>query len=245
MTAVPRKSSKSGELAALRRELRREADTEKAAHLQRFFKTGPGEYGEGDRFLGIRVPVTRKTARKYASLQEDLVEELLRSPWHEERLLALVILVDHFKKGDEKRKRDIYRLYLDSTKWINSWDLVDITAEHIVGAWLWEKKRTPLYRLARSKSLWERRIGVMATFYFIRRGDFDDTIQIAEMLLDDGEDLIHKAVGWMLREVGNRDRAREEVFLKKHCRDMPRTMLRYAIEKFPEGLRKRYLSGKV
>jgi 3-methyladenine DNA glycosylase AlkD len=168
----------------------------------------------------------------------------LRSPVHEERLLALLIMVGRYGKGDERERNRIYRLYLGSTRWINNWDLVDVTAAHVVGAHLEKRDRSLLTSLARSPSLWERRIAVMSTFHFIRRDDFGDTLRIARLLLGDGEDLIHKAVGWMLREVGKRDRRVEEAFLRKHSADMPRTMLRYAIERFPEKLRLRYLKGE-
>ncbi|MFC1656947.1 DNA alkylation repair protein [Candidatus Moduliflexota bacterium] len=234
-----------GDAADAARRLKEKGSPERARVLQRFFRTGKGEYGEGDRFYGVPVPETRKLARQCRSLERKEVEKLLRSPFHEERLLALIILVERYRDGGEGRRGAIYRLYLKSTRWINSWDLVDTSAEHIVGAHLLERDRAPLTRLARSPSLWERRIAVMSTFHFIRNGEFGDTLRIAELFLEDGEDLIHKAAGWMLREVGNRDRGVEEIFLKKHCRTMPRTMLRYAIEKFPEPLRQRYLRGKT
>jgi hypothetical protein len=221
------------------------ADSDRARTLQRFFKTGPGEYGEGDLFLGVRVPDVRKTVKEHLALGMKGVKCLLRSPVHEERLLALLIMVGRYGRGDGAERNRIYRLYLGNTRWINNWDLVDVTAAHIVGAHLEKRDRSPLTRLARSKSLWERRIAVMSTFHFIRRDDFGDTLRIARLLLDDGEDLIHKAVGWMLREVGKRDQPVEEAFLRKHSADMPRTMLRYAIEKFPEELRLNYLKGEV
>lgn len=227
------------------RRLKKLGTAERARVLQRFFKTGKGGYGEGDRFHGVPVPETRKIARQCRALAGEEVEQLLRSPFHEERLLALVILVERYRRGGGRERGGIYRLYLKSTRWINSWDLVDTSAEHIVGAHLLERDRAPLYRLVRSESLWERRIAVMSTFHFIRTGEYGETLRIAGLLLDDGEDLIHKAAGWMLREVGNRDRGVEEVFLKKHCRTMPRTMLRYAVEKFPASARQRYLRGNV
>lgn len=230
---------------SLRRELRALADPAKAVVLQRFFKTGPGEYAEGDRFLGIKVPQIRALVRKYRELDAADALQLLDSPLHEERLLALLLLVQRFGRAGQAEQRAIYRAYLAHTACINNWDLVDCSAEHIVGAWLRERSRAPLHKLARSKSIWERRIAVLATFHFIKRGEFDETLCIAERLLDDGHDLIHKAVGWMLREVGNRDRKTEEAFLLQHYHDMPRTMLRYAIEKFPEGRRRRYLAGTL
>lgn len=226
------------------RRLRELGDPHIAAGSRRFFKTGRGEYGEGDRFLGIRVPVLRACSREYRELPLDDVREVLESPFHEARLLALLILVARYSSPRGPHERGaIYRAYLDHTDRINGWDLVDCSAEHIVGAHLFERGRKPLYRLARSRSLWERRIAIMSTFHFIRRNDFTDTLAIAELLMGDREDLIHRASGWMLREVGNRDRAVEEKFLKAHCRAMPRTMLRYAIEKFPGRVRRAYLHG--
>jgi len=226
--------------------LRRLGNADIAAQSLRFFKTGPGEYGEGDRFLGIRVPVIRKCVREYRRIELHDALELLRSPFHEARLLALLILVDKYSRaGTPAGQRAIYRAYLDHTAWINNWDLVDSSAEHIAGAYLFTRDRKPIYRLLRSRSLWERRIAVLATFHFIKREEYDDTLAVAGLLLDDPEDLIHKAVGWMLREVGNRNRSAEERFLRKHYRKMPRTMLRYAIEKLPEKARLAYLRGEV
>jgi 3-methyladenine DNA glycosylase AlkD len=219
--------------ANIRQRLALLADAATAAGSRRFFKTGKGEYGEGDRFRGIRVPVLRRLAREYQAVGLPQVLRLLQSRFHEDRLLALLLLVQLFARGDEALRRRIYQRYLASTRYVNNWDLVDSSAEHIAGAWLWTRSRQPLRRLARSKNLWERRIAIIATFHFIRRGQFRDTLEIAAMLRDDREDLIHKAVGWMLREVGNRHHATEVAFLKSHCRRMPRTMLRYAIEKFP------------
>ncbi len=217
------------------------ANPEDALFLQRFFKTGPGEYAEGDIFIGVRVPMTRKIARQFKDLPLDLTVKLLRSSVHEERLLALVILTERMKKKEsEADKKEIYKLYLSHTEWINNWDLVDVTAEHVVGRYLYDKPRQPLYNLAASKDLWERRISIISTFYFIRKGDFEDTLRLAELHLEDSHDLMHKAVGWMLREVGKRDQPTEEDFLRKHYRVMPRTMLRYAIERFPEELRQGY-----
>lgn len=216
-----------------------------AGHSRRFFKTGKGEYGEGDQFLGIRVPVIRQQVKLFRdmSLSETLV--LLRSPLHEVRLFALLMMVQKFSKGDEATRAEIYRTYLDNTSFINNWDLVDSSASYIVGVWLRERDRRPLYKLATSKNLWERRIAMLATFDFIRNREFDDALAIAEHLLNDPEDLMHKAVGWMLREIGNRDIRLEKAFLKRHYKNMPRTMLRYAIEKFPEKERQRYLAGTI
>ena len=226
---------------AIHRELNRRSDPTRAAALQRFFKTAPGEYGEGDRFLGLTVPAVRAVAARYQSLPLRDVEALLQSPWHEERLLALVILVRQYERETPAGRGAIYRLYRRNIDRINNWDLVDCSAGRIVGAHLCAGSRAGLQRLARSSSLWERRIAVVATGFYIGRGEFDETLRIARLLLDDPHDLIHKAVGWMLREVGKRNRAVEEKFLRQHASRMPRTMLRYAIERFPERLRRRYL----
>jgi 3-methyladenine DNA glycosylase AlkD len=216
-----------------------------AISSQRFFKTGPGDYGEGDLFRGVRVPVLRKLSREYSSIALREVEKLLKSKFHEDRLLALFLLVRQFAKSDEAAKKKICSLYLKNTRFINNWDMVDSSAEQIVGAYLWDKDRKPLYDLAKSKNLWERRIAIMATFQFIKQGEFDETLKIAKKLLTDNEDLIHKAVGWMLREIGNRDLDTEERFLRENYGSMPRTMLRYAIEKFPEDKRQMYLKSQV
>ena len=229
----------------MRKMLRNLADPAIAEHSQRFFKTGKGEYGEGDRFLGIRVPVIRRQVKtcQGASLLD--VEKLLKSRFHEERLMALLLLVHKFKRGDEKDRAAIYHLYLDRTQYINNWDLVDCSAPTIVGGYLEDRNRRILHKLAKSVSLWERRIAIMATYQFIRNKDFDDTLALSAKLLTDQEDLIHKAMGWMLREVGNRDQKVEKAFLNTHYKNMPRTMLRYAIEKFPQATRKRYLEGRI
>jgi 3-methyladenine DNA glycosylase AlkD len=221
------------------------ADPDIAAGARRYFKTGPGEYGAGDVFLGIKAAPLHRLAREYQRLPLDHAEALLHSPYHEARGLALLILGRAFARADEPMRRAIYELYLANTVRVNNWDLVDCSAPHIIGAYLAGRDRRPLVRLARSRSLWERRIAILATLHFIRQGDFSDTLKIAEMLLDDAEDLIHKAVGWMLREVGKRDQAVAEAFLLRHHRRMPRTMLRYAIERFPEELRQRYLKRAV
>lgn len=229
----------------IEQELYRLADLEIADSLGRFFKTGPGEYGEGDRFLGIRVPILRKMARKYQSLELSGCRALLVSPYHEARLLALLILVRAYDLRDEDERNAIYRLYLDHVVYVNNWDLVDSSAEHIVGRHLREGERAILCDFARSRSVWERRIAIMATFGYVRGGSFKETLRIADILLLDPHDLIHKAVGWMLREVGKRDRAVAEAFLRPRYQRMPRTMLRYAIEKYPEELRQQYLQGDV
>jgi 3-methyladenine DNA glycosylase AlkD len=221
------------------------SNSEDGLFLQKFFKTGPGQYGEGDLFRGIRVPVLRKLSQAYKDISLEQAELLLHSEFHEDRLLALLMLVRKYSASNETLKLDIHRLYLKNTQYINNWDLVDSSAEHIVGAFLIDKDKGLLYRLAQSSSMWERRIAIIATFHFIKRNMFDETLRIAEILLADKEDLIHKAVGWMLREVGKRDLLREETFLNAHYRQMPRTMLRYAIEKFPEDKRLGYLKGTV
>ncbi len=221
------------------------ANPEIAAHSQRFFKTGPGEYGEGDRFLGVRVPVVRQVARQGRGLLQEEILVFLKSTWHEERLLALVIMVDRYKKADDDTRQQLHRSYLAHTDYINSWDLVDISAPHLVGDYLLERDRDLLYQLVESNNLWEQRIAIMATFALIRAGQYDDTLALADRLLTHPHDLIHKAVGWMLREVGNRDQAAEEAFLADRYPTMPRTMLRYAIEKFPEDLRQDYLKGRA
>ena len=222
--------------------LQKMGDREDAKFLQKFFKTGPGQYGEGDIFLGIRVPAVRDLAKEYENLPLKETIILLQSPYHEVRLFALISMVNTFAKGDETIQKKIYDLYLANTKHINNWDMVDISAPKIVGAYLFTKSRKPLFQLAKSNSLWERRIAVLATFYFIKNNQFDDYLKIAEILLHDKEDLIHKAAGWMLREVGKRDTGITEAFLRKHCRTMPRTMLRYAIEKFTPSKRRFYLN---
>ena len=218
---------------------------EHAAVSQRFFKTGPGQYGEGDVFIGVRVPVLRKLAKEYSDLTVVEIVILLLSHIHEERLLALLLLVGSFLKGDEAARKSIYEIYLSNTGYVNNWDLVDSSAEHIVGAYLMNRSKAVLYRLAESENLWERRISIMSTFHFIKRHQFTVTLKISKILLFDQQDLIHKATGWMLREIGKRHLQTEETFLKAHYQKMPRTMLRYAIEKFPEQKRQRYLKGKI
>jgi 3-methyladenine DNA glycosylase AlkD len=218
---------------------------EKAKTLQRFFKTGPGEYGEGDIFLGVMVPELRKLSKEYGELDLGEVERLLKSSVHEERLLALLILIRKYNRGDKAEKKKIYGLYLKSTRWINNWDLVDLSAPNIVGDFLMKRSREPLYRLACSPSLWERRIAILATFQFIKSHQFDETLRIGKILISDQEDLIHKSVGWMLREVGKRDSAAEESFLREQYRQMPRTMLRYAIERFPAAQRELFVKGRI
>jgi len=229
----------------LKKQLRLKANPEKAEILQRFFKTGPGQYGEGDIFISVKVPEIRKIAKEYKELDFKSIGKLLHSKIHEERLASLFILVHQFQKSDEQGREKIFNLYLKNTKHINNWDLVDLSSDKIVGAYLINKPRKILYKLAKSKSLWEKRISIIATFYFIKNNDFKETLKISRILLNDGHDLIHKAVGWMLREVGNRDLKTEENFLKKYYKKMPRTMLRYAIEKFPEKKRQEYLKSRI
>lgn len=225
--------------------VRQLANPERGRFLQRFFKTGPGEYAEGDVFAGLSVPQTRQLARRYANLPFAQTLRLLKSKIHEERLLALLIWVRQFRKGDPATRRRIYQTYLKHSKYVNNWDLVDLSAEIIVGEYLRDRSRSVLKKLARSALLWNRRIAVLATFAYIKTGEFNDTLVLAKMLLNDEHDLIHKAVGWMLREVGKRDIKVLEKFLKPVYQKMPRTMLRYAIEKFPESRRKRYLQGTI
>ncbi len=231
----------------LRNELRRKGNKKKAEALQRFFKTGKGEYAERDIFLGVTVPQSRKIAQKFANLDFKSIQTLLKSKIHEERLIAFLILIHNFKKGSDPEKKKIFDFYLSNTKFINNWDLVDLSAPKIVGRYLSDQdpvNRSPLIKLAKSKSIWERRIAVLATFTFIKNNEFEIPLKIAERLLNDKHDLIHKAVGWMLREVGKKDIEVEEKFLRKYYKKMPRTMLRYAIEKFQKNKRLGYLSLK-
>ena len=226
---------------AVQQRLQSLGSPEAAALAAKYFKTGPGEYGEGDIFWGIRMPVSRKVAQEFRELPETEVLALLSSTMHEERLVALLMLVERASQGNPSTKKQVFDLYLQNTDYVNNWDLVDTSAPKIVGGYLVDKSRKPLHRLATSTSLWERRIAIIATQYFIQQNDFADTLKVAEMLLNDQQDLIHKATGWMLREVGKRDRTVLEQFLQVHFRTMPRTMLRYAIERFPEARRQMYL----
>src|SRR6266542_3914173 len=228
-------------LTKLRRRLRTLAKPERATHSLRFFKTAPGQYGHGDQFLGLTVPAMRVVVHEFRELPLPDAGALLASPWHEDRLVALMILVEQYRRTPAARAA-IYRLYLGHTDRINNWDLVDVSAANVVGAHLEERNRKPLYRLAKSKSLWERRIAMVATLHFIRRNQFEDTLAISKVLLGDKHDLIHNACGWMLREVGKRDENALRGFLEEHAATMPRTMLRYAIERLPDRLR--YLTLK-
>lgn len=232
-------------LKALKAELHSLSDPVHAMVSKRFFKTGPGEYGHGDRFIGVRVPHLRKLSKKYPLPAAADIDPLLRSPIHEERMLALLLLIQRYRTGGEVEKQAVYDLYLARTRFINNWDLVDASAEYVVGRHLLGRDKAPLRRLSVSEDLWERRISIVATFCFIKQGRFDETLEISRILLNDPHELIHKAVGWMLREVGKRDRDVEETFLRSHASAMPRTMLRYAIEKFPEPLRQAYLKGTI
>ncbi len=230
----------------LKKDLAKLANNERAEKSAYYFKTGKGQYGFGDVFLGVSVPAQRVVAKKYKALPLKQVEQLLKSKIHEERLTASIILVEQFKKGNEETRHQIYDFYMANTAYINNWDIVDGSAPYIVGGWLQDKDRRVLLKLAKSKLLWDRRIAIMATFPFIREGDATWTFKIAELLLHDQGDLIHKAVGWMLREVGNScGHDVEEKFLKRHYKTMPRTMLRYAIEKFDEPKRQQYLKGEL
>jgi 3-methyladenine DNA glycosylase AlkD len=226
-------------------QIRALSDAEAAKQQQRFFKTGPGDYAEGDRFLGIKVPVLRALAKQNGVSGLDEITGLLVSEYHEERLFALLLLMQFYRQGKAHDRTAAYELYLDQVRHINNWDLVDVSAPHIVGHYLSDKPRDRLYELAGSASLWERRIAIVATFHFIRQNQFDDTLRLAALLCTDRHDLMQKAVGWMLREVGKRDQAIEEAFLLPRYRTLPRTLLRYAIERFPEPLRQRYLSGML
>ena len=233
------------DMNAVRKALREHARPTAAETAAWYFKAGPGEYGEGDRFLGIEVPHTREVARRARAIPWDRVPALLRSPWHEERLCALILWVNRFPKADPPEQEEIVRTWLAHARWINNWDLVDSSAPHLLGRWLASRpeERDILDRLAASPTLWERRMAIVATHALIREHQFEDTLRLARTLLDDPEDLIHKATGWMLREVGILAFDLEVGFLDEHYTRMPRTMLRYAIEKFPEPLRQDFLRG--
>ncbi len=229
----------------IKKELQSIANPEKALLLQGFFKTGEGEYGEGDLFMGITVPQQRTVAKTFKELPLSEIESLLHEPYHECRLTALIILVNRFKKTkQEEERKDIVSLYLKNTTYINNWDLVDLSAGYILGEYLLDKERTLIYRLAESQSLWEQRIAVLTTSIFIRNDDFADMLLLAEKLLNHKHDLMHKAIGWMLREVGKRNKTILVDFLIQYSTQMPRTMLRYAIEKFPEEERQYFLKRK-
>lgn len=226
------------------RKLKLLADASIAEHSGRFFKSGKGQYGEGDRFLGIRVPVLRKLAKECRGAELAQALDLLQNEFHEARLFAVLLMVDLYKKGSETEKSTLCRQYLAHARYVNNWDIVDSSAPYILGPELLGKDHGMLFRLAASELLWERRIAVLATFHFIRHHDYGTTLRLAELLIGDKEDLMHKACGWMLREVANRDLAVARTFLDRHAPGMPRTMLRYAIEKFPEKLRQQYLKSR-
>ena len=230
---------------ALCAELDAAADPERARHLQRFFRTGPGEYGEGDRFLGLRVPQVRAIAKRHKALPLPDLAGVLASRYHEHRQAALFVLANRYPRSAPAEQETIARFYLDHLDAVNGWDLVDGSAPHVLGAHLLSRDRSVLYELARSGHLWRQRVAVLATFRFILAGQFDDTLRLAELLRDHPHDLIHKAVGWMLREIGKRDQAAEERFLDRHAAHMPRTMLRYAIERFEPELRRSYLQRRA
>jgi 3-methyladenine DNA glycosylase AlkD len=230
-------------LLKLRHDLGKFSNKQQAKILQGFFKTGPGEYAQGDIFLGVKVPLLRSLAKQCQELAFNETLKLLKSPIHEERFLSLLILMLKYRQSHLSGQKRIYKAYLKHSRYINNWDLVDVSAKHIIGDFLANRDRKTLYQLAKSGSLWERRIAILSTFHFIENNDFRDTLKIAKILITDSHDLMHKAVGWMLREVGKRDVANEERFLKKYCRVMPRTMLRYAIERFPDSKRQQYLRG--
>jgi 3-methyladenine DNA glycosylase AlkD len=232
----------------IQQELHSYVNKEKILDYMRFFKTGVGQYGEGDKFLGIKVPDTRKVVKKYfLQLSLDEVKEFSYSPYHEERMFALLVLVYKYKakRVVKESKEEVYTFYMDNLAYINNWDLVDVTCTHIVGVHLLNKDRNILYKMAKSKNLWEKRIAIISTFAFINAGQFDDTLSIADILLDDKHDLIHKAVGWAIRNVGTKNLQAQLEFLNLRYKKMPRTMLRYAIEKFDEPLRQQYLKGLI
>jgi len=229
----------------LREKIKQVSNKKNAETMLWFFKTAKGEYGEGDIFAGITVPVQRKIAKEFLNLNFNELKDLLNSKVHEERLIALLILVEKYEKGEEIEKDKIFGFYIDNRKGINNWDLVDLSAPKIIGHFLLNKDKKMLYEFAKSDILWDRRIAILATYTFIKSGSFSDALKISDILLNDKHDLIHKAVGWMLREVGKKDLTVEEKFLRTRYNKMPRTMLRYAIEKFPETKRKKYLEGKI
>ncbi|MDA7916063.1 DNA alkylation repair protein [Verrucomicrobia bacterium] len=231
----------------LAKRIRLYVNEEKREFFPRFFRTGKGEYGEGDKFLGIMIPDLRRVAKEFENLSLEECGKLLDSRWHEERLISLIIMVNRFKKADVKDQEAVYDLYFKHLKRVNSWDLVDTSAHVIVGGWLFNRSRKKLYTMAKSKDLWQRRIAIITTFHFIRKNDFRDTLELSEILVKDEHDLMHKGVGWMLREMGKRDVKLLKRFLDRHAATMPRTMLRYAIEKFYDKERKHYmgLAGKM
>jgi len=225
--------------------VKKNSDKNRAQLLQRFFKTGKGEYAEGDIFAGIKVPVLRKIAKQYSDVDLSGLKELIKSPIHEERFIALIILTYKYNKATEEEKEKIFRFYMANLKYVNNWDLVDVTCPRIVGRHLFGRGEELLVELAKTNNLWKKRISIISTMHFIDNGNFDTALRISEILLHDNHDLIHKAVGWMLREIGKRNFHTELGFLEKHYKKMPRTMLRYSIEKFPESLRQQFLKGEI
>ena len=231
-------------LSLLKKDLKKLSNKKKASVFQRFFKTGEGEYGFGDIFIGLTVPQSRNIAIKFKDLDFADIIELLKSKIHEERLIALLILVHKFQKEPLEQRR-IYDFYIKNIKFVNNWDLVDLSSDKIIGGYLIDKPKEILVKFANSENIWEKRIAIISTYNFIKNNKFKDSLKIAEILVNDKNDLIQKAVGWMLREIGNRNKEQELKFLKKYYKKMGRTALRYALEKFPESLRKKYLLGKV
>ena len=229
----------------LKNDLKYLANFDHANNLQWFFKTGKGQYGEGDVFIGVKVPNIRKVAKRYTDLTLSEIKKLLYSRIHEERLCALLILVDKFAKKNDTEKKKIFDFYIKNAKRANNWDLVDLSCPKIVRNYLLNKNKSILYKFTTSENLWERRISVISTFMFIKYKKYKDSFKIAKILMNDKHDLIHKAVGWMLREIGKRNQTEEEKFLRKYYKKMPRTMLRYAIEKFEEEKRANYLKGRI
>lgn len=227
---------------AVVRELRRRADPNKAAFFPRFFKAGKGEYAEGDRFLGVDVPQMRAVAKAFGDATLRDIERLLRDPFHECRFVGLLMLTERYRRGDDMAKQKAVDFYLAHIDRVNNWDLVDLTAYSILGDWLVARNRSVLYRLAKKHHLWSQRIAIVSTYAFIRKGDLSDTFALAKLFLAHEHDLMHKATGWMLREAGKRDKKALSAFLKRHVRAMPRTMLRYAIEKYSASERKRWLA---
>lgn len=232
-------------LSELRKKIKEIANPDISKTMQWFFKTSKGEYGEGDVFVGLKVPAQRKLAREFGDLTLSDLKRLLNSHIHEERLISLFILIHKYDNGNEKDKSNIFSFYIENIKGVNNWDLVDLSAPKIVGNYLLDKDKSLLEKFAKSHNLWKRRIAILSTQEFIKNNKFDTTLKIARILINDEHDLIHKAVGWMLREIGKRDLMAEEKFLKVYYKKMPRTMLRYAIEKFHEAKRKKYLQGKI
>ncbi|MCX6803902.1 MAG: DNA alkylation repair protein [Candidatus Diapherotrites archaeon] len=236
-------------LSSIKKEMLSLKNPAQAKLLSGFFKTGKGEYGEGDEFYGIKVPKIREIAKKYSELSPEELSELIKSKIHEERLCALVVLVlrTKNKKITISERKQMFDFYLNHTKYINNWDLVDLSAPQIIGEYLFlvPQEKEILYTLAKSESLWEKRLSMLASFQFIKNKEYSEALKIGELLLNDSHDLMHKAAGWMLREIGKRDLGVEEGFLKKHYEKMPRTMLRYAIEKFDEEKRQKYLKGTI